>query len=111
MLVGKLFNSISKLQLSKQLTINYDLNSSEQHAQPINALEDFHLSTNPANIILILNAKILILLIIAMFSSQFVYLLYILVPAAEDIYMIDTTINMFCVWLTLRFSDKYYYQL
>lgn len=69
----------------------------------------FHQITKPENKVLMISTKLLILVFVAIISAQLTLLIYLWISG--EAYEFDSCINIFCLWLTFHFSDKYYKKL
>ena len=51
----------------------------------------------------------MILMMVAIISTQLTLILFLWI--SDDVYELDSCLNIYCVWLTFRFSEKYYNSL
>ena len=68
----------------------------------------FHNITQYENSLLFLSCKLILLILVCAFSSLIVFLLWEFVTGSA--YMIDSMINIYCIWLTFEFSSKQFWK-
>eukprot|EP01084_Bolivina_argentea_P037385 69147_1 len=64
------------------------------------------------NDLMLLMTRLWILLVIVVISSQMTLIIYLLLPVdfSAILYPLDNVINMYCLFLTFKFNEKYYYK-
>ena len=69
----------------------------------------FHKFTKQENSILILSIKLMLLIIVTCISNIISFILWEFGVSAA--YVFDSTVNIYCVWLALSMSEKYYFYI
>eukprot|EP01083_Nonionella_stella_P039947 108644_1 len=70
----------------------------------------FHSDTNTNNKMLLLITKLLVLLLVQMIAMIVAATLYVSTSLIFWSYVIDSCVDVYCLFLTFKFSEKYYYE-
>ena len=97
----RMSNDVYRLR-KKSIGANVELDKLDYNEKK--DVEIWHEYTSQQNIMLLLSTKLLILLVVAILTSQIALVLYLTIFA--KIYAVDACINFFCMYLSFKFTGK-----